>query len=216
MKPIGALGGSTGATLAADAAGKLYVVKGGNSPDHIRSEAAANLIYRAAGVPVPTSRLDESEDHSPKQVSEYVKGKTLASVMGRARHEAIKEIQKGFAVDALLANWDVVGLDEDNILVPDHGPPVRVDNGGSLAFRAQGKPKQFGPIVVELDTLRESDQGRPVFGSLTDQQVSSQINDLASIGDRIIESTPHIHRDVMSQRLEYMKKWSQLRGGSEQ
>jgi hypothetical protein len=209
MKPIGALGGSTGATLFADVTGKLYVVKGGNSPDHIRSEAAANMIYKAAGVPVPKSRLEESEDHSPKQVSEYVHGKTLASVRGRARHEAIREIQKGFAVDALLANWDVVGLDEDNILVPDNGPPVRVDNGGSLAFRAQGKPKQFGPIVEELETLRRSDQGRPVFGSLTDQQVASQINDLSAIREKIIASTSPEHRDVMSQRLDYMEKWAQ-------
>jgi large subunit ribosomal protein L33 len=65
MKPIGALGGSTGATLFADATGKLYVVKGGNSPDHIRSEAAANLIYKAAGVPVSRYTTDKNKTKTP-------------------------------------------------------------------------------------------------------------------------------------------------------
>jgi hypothetical protein len=206
MKLLKMLGGSTGAALVEDDSGNRLVVKRGTSPDHIRSEAAANLIYRAAGVPVPASRLDETDDDDPMQFSEYVQGKILADVAGQARHEAIAEIQKGFAVDVLLANWDVVGLDEDNIIVPESGPPTRVDNGGSLTFRAQGKPKTFGTIVEELDTLREN---QPIFRSLTDQQVSSQIKDLAAIREKIVASSPAEYRDVVSQRLDYMEKWAQ-------
>ena len=62
MKLLKMLGGSTGAALVEDDSGNRLVVKRGTSPDHIRSEAAANLIYRAAGVPVPASRLDETDD----------------------------------------------------------------------------------------------------------------------------------------------------------
>jgi hypothetical protein len=215
LSKVSTLGGSTGATLSEDASGNRYVVKGGNSAEHIRGEAAANSIYRAAGVPVPRSRLDETDESSPKQVSEYVKAKPLASVTGDAREKAIAEICKGFAADALLANWDVVGLDQDNILVPDSGPPLRVDNGGALTFRAQGKPKPFGPTVGELDTLRTSEQGEPIFGGLTDQQVASQISELSSRRDKILASTPHGYRDVMSKRLDYMEKWASKKSGQQ-
>lgn len=208
LSRVSTLGGSTGATLSEDASGNRYVVKGGNSPEHIKGEAAANAIYRAAGVPVPRSRLDETDKSSPKQVSEYVKARPLSGVRGDARQRAISEIQKGFAVDALLANWDVVGLEEDNILVPDSGPPLRVDNGGSLKFRAQGKAKPFGESVGELETLRTSEQGSPIFGDLSDEQVASQIADLSSRRDKILASTPPEYREVMSKRLDYMEAWA--------
>jgi HK97 family phage portal protein len=208
LTKVRSLGGSTGAMLAQDKSGNSFVVKGGNSPEHIRSEAAANAVYEAAGVSVPRTKLDESNPGKPKQISEYVEAKTLASVKGAAREKAIAEIQKGFAADALLANWDVVGLEQDNILVPKSGPPLRVDNGGSLTFRAQGKDKPFGPEVGELDSLRTSQQGKPIFGSLKDEDIASQIGDLSARRDKILAATPEPLRSTMSQRLDYMEKWA--------
>ena len=208
LTKVRSLGGSTGATLAQDKNGNSFVVKGGNSPDHIRSEAAANAVYEAAGVAVPRTKLDESNHSKPKQVSEYVEAKPLASVKGAERQQAISEIQKGFAADALLANWDVVGLEQDNILVPKSGPPMRVDNGGSLKFRAQGKDKPFGSTVGELDSLRTSQQGKPIFGSLKDDDIASQIGDLSARRDKILAATPEPLRSTMSQRLDYMEKWA--------
>lgn len=208
LSRVSSLGGSTGAILSEDDSGNRFVVKRGDSPEHIRSEAAANAIYKAAGIPIPRTRLDETNSSSPAQVAEYVKAKPLASVSGPARVKAIKEIQKGFAVDALLANWDVVGLEEDNILVPDSGPPLRVDNGGSLTFRAMGKTKTFGPAVGELDSMRTSDQGEPIFGSLTDSQIASQIHGIVGRKDAILSATPPDLREVMSQRIDYMASWA--------
>jgi len=46
-------------------------------------------------------------------------------------------LQKDFAADALLSNWDVIGVTADNIVGND-GKVYRVDNGGALEFRAQG------------------------------------------------------------------------------
>jgi hypothetical protein len=51
--------------------------------------------------------------------------------------------------DALLANWDVVGLNQDNVLWHD-GEPIRVDQGGTLEYRAQGQTKDFGPVPSEV------------------------------------------------------------------
>lgn len=209
LTKVKSLGGSTGAILARDKDGNSFVVKGGNSPEHIKSEVAANAIYEAAGVAVPRTKLDESNPDKPRQVSEYVDAKPLASVTGATREKAIGEIQKGFAVDALLANWDVVGLEQDNVLVPKSGAPLRVDNGGSLKFRAQGKDKPFGPTVGELDTLRTSAQGKPIFGSLKDEDIASQIGDLSARREKILAATPEPLRGTMSQRLDYMEKWAE-------
>jgi HK97 family phage portal protein len=206
------LGGSTGATLAEDKDGNQFVIKGGNSPDHLRSEVAANSIYAAAGVPVPAHRLDET-GKSPVQITEYVPGRTLAQLKGKEFEAAAGKLAENFAADALVANWDVIGLVRDNIIVDGSGTPLRIDNGGSLTYRAQGKTKAFGPEVGELTTLRTSDQGKPVFGRLTDAQVASQIRTLESKRPAILKATPEKLRDTMAARLDYMSKWADAKGG---
>lgn len=51
-------------------------------------------------------------------------------------------LAEGADVDAMLGNWDVIGMAADNILVDKDGKPWRIDNGGSLSFRAQGGKKK--------------------------------------------------------------------------
>jgi HK97 family phage portal protein len=208
------LGGSTGAVLMKNEAGDQFVVKSGNSAGHVRSEAATNDIYAAIGVAVPKHKLDESDKSSPKQVSEYLDGaKPLGSLKGAAREKAIASLRENFAADALVANWDVVGLNEDNVLVKG-GEAYRVDNGGSLTYRAQGAEKKFGPTVGEIDSLRSSDQGRPIFGSLKNEEVASQIRKLASKRQKILRATPQPLRGVMAQRLDYMENWAKTAGST--
>lgn len=208
LSRVKSLGGSTGAALMRDEAGNQYVVKSGNSPEHIRSEAAANSIYQAAGVRVPEFYLDEEDPSSPKQVARFVEAQPLAKTSGSLREKAVAELQKGFAVDALLANWDVIGLEEDNVLVASDGKAYRADNGGSLRYRAQGAPKKFDREVGELDTLRNSDQGAPIFGDLTDDQVASQIRRVVARREPILRAAPEDLRAVISSRIDYMEEWA--------
>jgi hypothetical protein len=52
-------------------------------------------------------------------------------------------------------NWDIVGLDHDNILKSKaSGNLYHVDPGGSFEFRAQGGPKDYGPDTAEYMSLR--------------------------------------------------------------
>src|SRR5262249_14127307 len=62
----------------------------------------------------------------------------------------------GFFVDALLANWDVVGQTGDNLILGADGI-YRIDPGGGLTFRASGDRKgdAFGEFPVELETMRD-------------------------------------------------------------
>ena len=73
-------------------------------------------------------------------------------------------------MDAWLGDWDVVGLNYDNLLQKG-GRAVRIDVGGSLRFRAQGgvKGQAFGKTVDEFDTLRNSKinpQAAKIFKSI--------------------------------------------------
>src|SRR5205085_1544883 len=58
-----------------------------------------------------------------------------------------------FMTDALLANHDVLGLENDNILKAPSGRRVRLDQGGTLEFRAMGQRKEFGHAVPEVESM---------------------------------------------------------------
>jgi hypothetical protein len=209
------LGGTTGAKLYQATDGQQYVVKQGASPDHVLSEYAVNNIYAAAGVPVPAHALDVRDPEQPKQLTKYVAGTSLGDLTGKKFDAAVGNLQKNFVVDALVANWDVIGTDSDNVLLPsDGGEILRIDNGGSLTFRAQGGIKTFGSKVLELDSMRLSYQGRQVFGQLTNAAVAQQIQDLMPKREAILSATPVELRQVMSDRLDYLADWAQQNEGN--
>lgn len=152
-----------------------------------------------------------------KQVAEFVDGVPLGSLKGKLRDLAIKDLQKNFAADALLANWDVVGLSEDNVIVDKDGKAHRVDNGGSLDYRAQGKKKPFGPEVNELKTMRNpSYSAGKVFGGLSDSDVAMQIKDLVDKETAILAAAPPGQKSTIVKRLAYMDKWADDVLGKEQ
>ena len=146
LQPVRRLGGSTGAELVLDpATGELFVRKMGASPEHIRSENHADELYRSFGVLVPDSKLYERSGATPVKLSRYLDDAvpiaTLKATNPKLYAKAIERMKKDYAVDAVLGNWDVMGMDGDNVLVTPDGTPYRVDNGGSLEYRAMGTRK---------------------------------------------------------------------------
>jgi hypothetical protein len=99
-------------------------------------------------------------------------------------------VADGFAMDAWLANWDVVGLSYDNLLVKA-GRAIRVDTGGALRYRAQGglKGDAFGKTVPELDSLRDGTaaQTSAVFGNLTREQMAASARKVLAFSDADID-----------------------------
>lgn len=188
------LGGTTGAALYRDPlTGARYVLKHGASPEHVQSEFLANELYRALNVPVPASRLIQTEQ-GPAQLARFVEGaRDLKDYMANAtageRNKITKVIQNDFAVDALLSNIDVLGTNMDNVLIDAKGKAWRIDNGGALAFRAQGEPKTFwNQGALELWSMR-ADKYVPagihplpanlqIFGPLSIENVAQQIMQL--------------------------------------
>lgn len=147
-------GGSTGAKIVQAPDGTKFVMKRpsneGGYP-HLKNEYDANQFYSSMGATVPESKLFESSNDENDSVllSKFVEnGMSLGDWWIANKNnpnelnEMKKKLRKHYAVDILLGNWDVVGQDADNILIDSNGTPYRIDNGGSMGFRAQGLQKQ--------------------------------------------------------------------------
>lgn len=185
------LGGSTGADLMQNATGRKFVVKKGANNEHIQNEFAVNQAYRELGISIPTSKLLTDASGRISMVSDFIEGESLDDFLSGSASElekskVLKNVQKGFAVDALLGNWDVIGLDRDNIIITKSGKVVRVDTGSGLNFRAQGAVKDTGDFdasPIDLWSMRNrvlnvpsNDSASDVFGSLNYYDIVSQIN----------------------------------------
>lgn len=220
LQVVRTLPGSTQPELVRDPTdGALYVrkrPKPGGDPLHLAEEATADALYRAAGLEVPAGRL-YATPNGPVKLTRFVENATeLGQVKGRdpaLYAAAVEKVKQGFAVDCLYANWDVVGMGKNNILVDPNGNILRADNGGSLRYRAQGKLKGslFGNVVGEIQSLRSpsvNPDAADVFGSLTDAEVKKQIKALYRRRAKILDAAPADLKTILSERLDNMKAWA--------
>jgi ADP-ribose pyrophosphatase YjhB (NUDIX family) len=138
-----------------------------------------------------------------------------------------RRLGEHYMTDALVANWDVAGLTKDNVLwqADPENPtgedrPVRLDQGGTLQFRAQGQPKPFGPVPTEVwslrspkgqafDTMQVSeadmrDQARAIGDTLTDGKID-QLVDQAPFADSAMRQEV---RDALKARVQWMRDFA--------
>lgn len=147
FKQVGRQLGSNPGGVYVGPTGQKFYIKSPLSEDHLRNEMLAGQLYGMSGVKTPRLELVETP-----------KGLAISSawepgeLIGRMRNPDVTSVQRGLPTDAWLANWDVVGTGGDNVLMTPSGP-VRIDLGGSLRYRAQGAPKEFGPSVEELVSI---------------------------------------------------------------
>lgn len=174
--------------------GQRYYVKFPSSSAARQSELLANKLYAAAGVEVAQVQLAK------------LGGKVgLASLIVDAKKDKAallsgkpEGLLSGFAVDAWLANWDVVGNNPapgkgyDNVLVTPGGKAVRIDQGGSLAFGgAGGKKGLWGPKVGELVSMRDAGvnaQCAAVFGAMGQADIAASVAKVAGMTDAKIKA----------------------------
>ena len=152
--------------------------------DRALNEVVGADLYRVAGVNVPEVQLIRYGGNRlgvasrMQQVRKGTPGQ-LRGAPGTA---------DGFGTDAWLANWDVVGLECDNLLLDATGKAIRVDTGGSMLFRAQGAPKgkAWGDAVGEINTLRNKSlnaQAASVFGQLPESAIRDSIKRVVAVSD---------------------------------
>jgi len=147
-QPLGTHGGG----LFESASGTKYYCKIYQDAGQAYAEAVANSIYRALELRAPASVLFDPGNGGVHGIAnEYIEGCCLA---GSGLTPALADkLLDGVAADILLANWDAPGLINDNLVLLPDGELVRIDNGGTFAYRAQGalKPADMLERIDEWD-----------------------------------------------------------------
>jgi hypothetical protein len=147
------------------------------NPEQVNAEKLADDIYHALGIPAKQSQL------VTKNGKLGLAGKFLSDPVeiGKPGVNKSADVKKGYVADAYLASWDVFGLTYDNIMASG-GRDYRVDNGGTLFFRAQGEKKNFpADRVDELESLiAPGKKGNLAFAGLTDAQKTEQARKLVT------------------------------------
>lgn len=214
-KVVQNLGGSTGAKLVIDKYGNRYVKKTGKDKAHITSEYEALQLYKALGVQVPS--IHKFDKDKGELYTQYIDN---AFQIDSDSYYAKSSISRNFAIDALLANWDVVGLGYDNILQAINGF-YRVDVGGSLDKRAQGEDKVFGPEVNELKTLLDPNinpQTAKIFSGVdVDEAIKHAVKQYDLNLDKInkLDVRQEI-KDTLAKRVEYLRSLAGIKSPAEE
>ncbi len=150
--------GSMPGGLYEDDQGKRYYVKFYPDAAQARSEYAASRIYRLLGVDTPEIRLAEMAAPGGERrlavISAWRDDLKRIGAEEMVRHP--EEMAKIFHASALVKNWDVVGLEYDNLLLGREGRLAIIDSGGSFRFRARGGAKNFGAVPDEVKAFRDS------------------------------------------------------------
>ena len=161
--------------------GKKYICKNGagKKSSIIKNGFNADMAYRAGGVYAPDAKLYEFGDGKTYKLSEFIEGKKLIDVWKEAseakREEIRKELLKGFPLDALFSNYDVLGTSPeesqtvtitdadgkpqkthvafDNIMIGSDGHAYRIDNDGAFAMTGTGghKSSDGGSYTVPVE-----------------------------------------------------------------
>lgn len=153
-----------------------HYVKFYENPDQARVEFVANAVYEKLGIHAVQSELFESDDQLA------IASKEIPGAQGTNKEDqkTSPDVRQGFVADAYLANWDVVGLVHDNVVRGSDDHFYRIDNGGSLTFRAQGGAKDFSAeSIPELETMVKPEYpAGQVFESLTEDEQKAQAKEL--------------------------------------
>jgi|TARA_R110002012_G_scaffold4826_4_gene22109 hypothetical protein len=166
----------------------LHYIKFPSNAEHVKAEALAGLLYKLAYVPVADTRVITMKGQTAL-MSDWIKDVEPMTFSEMSKHP---DVRKNFVADAWLANWDVVGLDSDNIVKGPGKTAYRIDPGGSLTFRAQGKPKDFSATkVLELETMRDAGtapQASKVFKNLTIAELQAGAKAIQAVSDMDIDA----------------------------
>ena len=181
------LGSNPGGFTTDPTTGETVYVKVQKSELHAQNETLAAAFYAKAGLLSADTRLGTKDG----QVITYAPNIPNAQTgIDYSDKGFIEKLQRGYAIDALLANWDSMANDS-NIMRDSAGNPIWIDPGGSLLFRAQGARKtNFGDTVTELDTLgTHTTTGARVYGSMTTQQKTDSA--------KLVQQITHADIDVL-------------------
>lgn len=195
---IGEQKGTNPGGLYKGADGVKRYVKFYADPVQASCEMLSNAIYNDLGIGAPKSGLINNNGKIAF-ASEYMEDAItlkdlLKSDFGNKIPENVgKKIMKGFAADVLLKNWDAVGTGFDNVVF-DAGKAYRIDNGGSLLFRAKAGKKTDAQLsdMSELEQFFNSAKN-PYYAKVAQ---AAGYRDLESMGPELAKQVADIENMV--------------------
>lgn len=204
LKIISNAGGSTGAKIVEDVNGNRYIMKRGDAGNNIsnssvKNEYLANQLYDILGLRVPDYELYD-DNGTAVILSRFIPGTKVPNI------KDYDKLAQGFIADCVLANWDV--YENDNCLIDYAGRVVRVDNGGTLNFRAQGGQKPFtDDILGTFQSMIQYNQN--IYATLNRGDVLQQIQDIQAKKNDIVaylkESGQNALADTIGKRIDNLK-----------
>ena len=198
-------GGQTGSNAGGfyeDAEGNSYYAKVARSQSHADNEMLASAFYKEFGI--KASEVGYGTRNGTLQViTPLIPGASsdIADDIYIGNKKVINQLRDGFAVDAWLANYDVLGAVNDNVVTDENGDAVRLDPGGALMWRARGGPKEWwSDTVDEIDTMRDEDWNETaaaVFSGMSDEEIKKSARFVAEISpSRIDEMVDSVITDA--------------------
>lgn len=145
------LGSNEGGKFLDTDTGKHHYIKYYKNGDQAKTEELTSKIYEHMGI----------KTLKPKH--EIINGRHAVSTewndnmrsmhpheFENLSHDQQHDIGKMYHAAILTKNWDIVGMEHDNITKhAKTGKLHSVDTGGSFNFRAQGGHKEYGPDIDE-------------------------------------------------------------------
>lgn len=187
----GPQGGSNPGGKFRDPSGQEWYCKFPADEDHAKSEVLAANLYALAGVAGQDAKLITR--NGKIGIASRWMGGTKESAGKLAKADGV---HSGFAVDAWLSNWDVIGETNDNLLLDQNGKAVRIDAGGSLGYRAMGAKKAFTNKVADIKNMLDpsvNPSASAVFGSMTQADITASVAKVAAISDAAIFDVVNEH-----------------------
>lgn len=191
-KQVGKQGGSQPGGEFEDPSGNKFYVKKQKSKLHAENEVLMSKLYERLGV--RAAKNSEGTAHiqgqspGPGVFSEWLNGSRTVNHSAEVRNPQWKKsVQDTFVANAWLANWDGTG-NGDNIKMGADGEAYVVDTGGAGLFRARGDAKGtgFGPIVGEMESLRDpglNSLGAMYYGDISPQEIARQVAVIGALSD---------------------------------
>ena len=208
LKAVGHMtGGSGGVTILEDPLGVKYTLKCATNDTQLKEEILADALYRAMGVLVPgfavytkvPLQINAYQTSSLVRLSRFIESNPQVSDQAKAQ-----ALAQNFVADAFMGNWDIVVDNFKNVVMDKGGKLWRIDNGGSLRYRALGEHKRSVPgweagTVNDLDYLRDpakNSAGARVYGQLTQEQLQTQAQRVLSKAPQVMQTFEQVARAI--------------------
>ncbi len=151
--------------------GTKHYIKFYRNEDQARSEVLSSKIHEyLGGHTLNPEYVKLDGKHGVK--TDWKEGLETVNPRTNLTPEHKKQIGRIFNGSVLTKNWDVVGLEHDNLGIDKKTGNVHIlDTGGSFNFRAMGGHKDYGSDIAEHRSLRDPEknpQAHAIFKNIED------------------------------------------------